>query len=658
MEPLELIRNTCGGMDSMNRETAVLETLVNTVCEMENVDFAGVYLPESASGEFTLEVIKGLPDWFVSSFGRVPASFLPDLEFDQKGDPHVYPTGVFPLHTDDSIGMLMFTASHDPKISTEESHEQLQWLAWSAWANLRRIRATDSFQRSLNSRTVLLDRIMDPVAALDSELDLIFCNRAFRQLTRLEEQDGSPITFREASGKEFFGLVETGLREVIDSGESSSLVCEYADRIFSVTMHPAPEGPLVIMRDVTEEEITRRKLNFREKFEGLLVSIATDFIEMQGTALNLGIHDALLSIGVAVEVDRAYLFQFSEDQGTMSNTHEWCASNIQPQIDRLQGLRASDYPWWMNRLNMHETIHVQRISDLPEWAEAERELMEEKDVQSILVVPIVHGNTLIGFLGFDSVSQDRRWTEDIVDLLRIVGDAIGNALERNRMEKAMMRMYRKAEKEAQVNDVLLREVNHRVKNNLSEIIGLLYAQKRFTTGDYNEFIHNLTGRIRGLATVHDLLSRSGWKPLELTGLARGIVESAITGAHERKKLTSSVSSSSITVNANQAHALALILNELVRNSIKHALTDRESLRIKVRMRKERSGRVNLTYCDDGPGYPEDVINLERKNLGLDLIQNLIIKNLQGDLILLNDGGAAARISFSLEPPGEEANEEE
>jgi two-component sensor histidine kinase len=273
-------------------------------------------------------------------------------------------------------------------------------------------------------------------------------------------------------------------------------------------------------------------------------------------------------------------------------------------------------------------------------------------------VPIVHGNDLIGFLGFDSVNAVRRWTEDIVDLLRMVGDAIGNALQRNRMEKEMMRMYRRAEKEARVNAVLLREVNHRVKNNLSEIIGLLYAQKRFSRGDYSDFIQDLTGRIRGLATVHDLLSRSGWRPLELTGLARSIVSSAIAGVPRRKRLRVSVSKSAITVNANQAHALALILNELVINSVKHALEGNDSLLIKVRMRKDRSGRVNLTYSDDGSGYPEDVIGLQRANLGLDLIRNLIVKNLQGRLTLFNDGGAAARISFGLTPPGEETDGQE
>lgn len=640
----------------MTEESSILREALKAACSMEGVDCAGVYTPEAVSGEYVLSAAEGLPEWFLESFSRLPAEALPELSVKAAGKPEVRPTGVFPMSFGIPPHSYIFTASRSAGTRTGPQLPFMYWLSSMAGAGVRRVRSVKAFRRSMEERSALLERMNDPVFSLNGRMELSYCNTAFRELARLEEPDGRAITFQEASGKDLFGILEERLRDTLATGESSSLVIEYDDRIFSTSIHPGTDGLLVIMRDVTEAETTRRKMDFRGKFESLLVSIAIDFIEMQGSALNLGIHDALLSIGVAIDVDRAYLFQFSGDRERMSCTHEWCASNIQPRVDRLQDLVTADLPWWMNRLHMHETVHIPELSAMPEWAESERRMLEEGFVQSIVAVPIIHGTDLIGFLGFDSVNRRRRWSEEIVDLLRIVGDAIGNALERNRMEKEMMEMYRRAETEAQVNAVLLQEVNHRVKNNLSEIIGLLYAQKRFSSGDYSEFIRNLTGRIRGLATVHDMLSRSGWNPLKLTELARGIVNGAISHAAERKKLTASVSNSSITVDSSQAHALALIINELVRNSIKHALKERSSLRIKVRMRKDRAGRVNLTYSDNGPGYPGDVLSLKRMNLGLDLIQNLISKNLQGRLTLLNDGGAVARIGFSITGPEVEDEE--
>lgn len=657
MDTMKVILNACRELDSISDETSILNETLEAACLVPGVDCACIYEPESASGQFVIRAGKNMPDSFLESFSRLSVSPADSLPGDDREVSEIAPLGAFRLIPDGHPGMFLFTAAIREGIHPPPA-PYLQWLACAAGTSIRRVRAMDQSRRSLRNSRILLDRVKDPLVSIDRSEDVLYCNGAFRDLVHLGEQDGGILKLREAAGKDLYGIISESLKEALASEVSTSLVCDYRDRMFNTGIQPVPDGLVIVMRDVTDEEAARRKLRFREKFESLLVSIAIDFIEMQGTALNMGIHDALLSIGVAIGVDRAYLFQFSDDGETMSNTHEWCASNIQPLIEMFQSIRISDYPWWMNKLNLHETVHVESVSQLPRWAEAERELMRERDVQSLVAVPIVHGNDLIGCLGFDSVNRSRRWSADMMDLLRMVGDTIGNALERNRMEKTMMRMYRKAEKEAQLNAVLLREVNHRVKNNLSEIIGLLYAQKRFSTGDYSDFIQNLTGRIRGLATVHDLLSRSGWKPLELTRLAKGIVNNAIAGVPEKKRLRASVSNSSITVNANQAHALALILNELVRNSIKHALGESDSLLIKVRMRKDRSGRVNLTYSDDGKGYPEGVISLERKNLGLDLIQNLVVKNLQGSLTLFNDGGASARIGFRILPPGEEADEEE
>ena len=543
---------------------------------------------------------------------------------------------------------MLFVASSEPGALPEGIPGIMEILFTMVKAAISRIDRQSSVRRSKLEHSLLLESVQDPVFALSGNLELMYCNGAFRQLVCLEEGGIESAAFSEVAGLELTNIMLEKFDEALDSDQGFSIsTFEYRERVFNVRISRTPDGLLTLMNDITEAEQTQRKLNFRERFENLLIAISTDFIKVRGSALNMGINDALLNIGVSIEVDRAYLFQFRDEMKIMDNTHEWCATNIQPQIDNQQGLKSDNYPWLLNRLGRYSAFQILSIPDLPSWAEAERKLFESRDIQSLLVVPILHGNSLIGYLGFDSVNQERNWSEDIIDLLEVVGDAIGNALARNGMEKKLIAMYRRAEKEAQINAVLLREVNHRVKNNLSEIIGILYAQRRYASdnNDHDEFVQSLIGRIRGLATVHDMLSSSGWNPLELTRLARRIINSAIANAPDGKKLKASISKTSIRVNPNQAHALALILNELVRNSLKHALAGCDSLKIKVRMRKRRAGRITLVYSDNGPGYPEEVLEHDRKNLGLDLIQNLTIKNLQGELTLKNDGGASAIVVF-------------
>jgi two-component sensor histidine kinase len=114
--------------------------------------------------------------------------------------------------------------------------------------------------------------------------------------------------------------------------------------------------------------------------------------------------------------------------------------------------------------------------------------------------------------------------------------------------------------------------------------------------------------------------------------------------------------SPVRVTPDQAHNLALVINELATNTIQHTLPGRSTARISVRIALEDDGlashaiglashAVLFEYRDDGPGYPEDVLQLERHAVGFDLIQNLTRQSLRGELSLHNDEGAVAVIRF-------------
>ncbi|NQT97849.1 MAG: PAS domain S-box protein [Candidatus Marinimicrobia bacterium] len=88
----------------------------------------------------------------------------------------------------------------------------------------------------------------------------------------------------------------------------------------------------------------------------------------------------------------------------------------------------------MQKLNNFEDIHIPRVSDLPASAQREKEVLEALNIQSTIVVPIVYKNNLMGYLGFDSVRKERLWPNEIIILLRIVGEIIANALKRKEAE--------------------------------------------------------------------------------------------------------------------------------------------------------------------------------------------------------------------------------
>jgi two-component sensor histidine kinase len=98
------------------------------------------------------------------------------------------------------------------------------------------------------------------------------------------------------------------------------------------------------------------------------------------------------------------------------------------------------------------------------------------------------------------------------------------------------------------------------------------------------------------------------------------------------------------VTSDQAHNLALVVNELATNTVKYALQERDTGHITVRIALE-DDTVLFEFRDDGPGYPEEVLQLERPTVGLDLIQKIVYRGLRGELSLHNDHGAVAVIQF-------------
>jgi two-component sensor histidine kinase len=208
-------------------------------------------------------------------------------------------------------------------------------------------------------------------------------------------------------------------------------------------------------------------------------------------------------------------------------------------------------------------------------------------------------------------------------------------------------------KHAETQEVLLREVNHRVKNNLSAIIGMLYKEQdraeEYGLTPYSDVLGDLVGRVEGLSTVHSLLSASGWQPLLLTELCEQVVNSALHVIPLDKKYSLDVKASPLRVSSDQAHHLTLVINELTTNTIKHALNGNDGIQIGVDF--IRDGKmVQIVFRDDGPGYPQDMIekDFSRASIGFDLILGIVTESLRGNVRLDNDHGAVTTVTFKIE----------
>ncbi|NTW82660.1 MAG: PAS domain S-box protein [Chlorobiaceae bacterium] len=176
-------------------------------------------------------------------------------------------------------------------------------------------------------------------------------------------------------------------------------------------------------------------LSYSRRFERLVTTLANQFINVPVSRIDDMVNVALETIGKFVKADRSYIFQFYDNQRLMDNTHEWCAEGIEPQIHILQHLPTDIFSWLTDKISKNEAIIVPRVSDLPDEATAEREILEQQDIRSLIIIPLVSGNVPFGYIGFDAVTNERQWPLETVSVLKLAGGIIANALQRKHVER-------------------------------------------------------------------------------------------------------------------------------------------------------------------------------------------------------------------------------
>ena len=176
-------------------------------------------------------------------------------------------------------------------------------------------------------------------------------------------------------------------------------------------------------------------LKRRLEFERIISVISSKFVSSNDVSTH--IDTSMASIGRFSNKSRAYLFLFDTDNKNMSNTHEWCADGVTPQIDQLQNLSMEEFPWIMPKIFAGEIVEIEDVSGLPYEAVNEKKILEMQDIKSIILVPIRIGGTINGFIGFDDIRQTGPWNAEDAALLQVVSDIIGSALQRDQTEAAL-----------------------------------------------------------------------------------------------------------------------------------------------------------------------------------------------------------------------------
>jgi PAS domain S-box-containing protein len=215
-----------------------------------------------------------------------------------------------------------------------------------------------------------------------------------------------------------------------------------------------------------------------------------------------------------------------------------------------------------------------------------------------------------------------------------------DATERRASEERITRALQEKE-------VLLREVHHRVKNNLQVIYSMLRLQAGYV---HDEQLLRVLGdcreRVRAMALLHDQLHRA--KDLSSINLAEYIKSLAASlfcsYGVQSSKIGLRMNLEEIAVAIDTAIPCGLIVNELVSNSLRHAFPGSATGHVSLGLRAQRGGQVELTVGDDGRGFSHNADTADGPSLGLRLV-SLLAAQVEAEVVRSNSAGTHYRFVF-------------
>lgn len=254
------------------------------------------------------------------------------------------------------------------------------------------------------------------------------------------------------------------------------------------------------------------------------------------------------------------------------------------------------------------------------------------------------------------VTERKQMESEILSLNRELEQRVAERTEKLRKANVLLReevaQRKKAEedlkKRLDERTVLLRELYHRVKNNMQVIISLMNLQlRKIEDPAVRHLMEETRNRVRAMALVHEMLYKS--ENLSEINLARYIplLASQVFSSLENKsqKVRKIVEAEDIMVTLDKAIAVGLILNELITNSLMHAFPEGRAGTLGIRVQK-KDHTVAIRVSDDGTGIPQDVNWREPSTLGLRIVMSLV-GQLKGTIDLDRRQGTAFSIEFGI-----------
>jgi PAS domain S-box-containing protein len=197
-------------------------------------------------------------------------------------------------------------------------------------------------------------------------------------------------------------------------------------------------------------------LQRRAEMENVVSKLLSGFVNLAPGETDAAIAHALEVVATFTSADHCCVFHCPPGSRIVCNTHQWQAEGVEACLSTPGSPSLYEGSWWMQELRRNKLICLPDIAALPPEAAAEKQFFDAKGVKSVLAVPLRYGDSLLSFLRLSSIRCKRRWTEEHIALLKIVGEIITNALQHKRAAQRILRLNQLYSVLTKINGLIVR----------------------------------------------------------------------------------------------------------------------------------------------------------------------------------------------------------
>ncbi len=371
------------------------------------------------------------------------------------------------------------------------------------------------------AREAICDSIKDNIIVLDSKNRILYLNHSAKKILKNYSSSfmGKHVAEILTDCRNYF----KNLSEIHVKSSDIILGSKKGKKEYRMIVSPIFFnykifiGRVILLRDITNQNKMNRSLHYRIRFENLIATLSKSFINLELDNIDDGINDALKEIGKFTKIDNVYVCIFKNCKIKTGKTYEWCNKSVNPQLTNIKELYSAKIPLLKRKLNKLETIQIPDISAIEKKTKRVKGLLKSLEIKSIITVPMIYNESLIGYLGLDSIKEKRIWTEDDVKLLKIVGDIFTNILERKQAEEEVRYLLLKDKLTGLYNRAYFEEELKRLDTKrqlplsfiIGDVNGLKLVNDAFSPKEGDRILRKTANILQSCCRKEDIIARWG-----------------------------------------------------------------------------------------------------------------------------------------------------